>query len=89
MQRLWLRGSVEDVQYLLVECQNSIPPPRHSQQSVYLCNHKGSTDTENRGGGGGVSHRVRDERQEMMRGGGGVGGRKITRNMSVDRKTAE
>lgn len=74
MQRLWLRGSVEDVQYLLVECQNSIPPPRHSQQSVYLCNHKGSTDTENRGGGGGVSHRVRDERQEMMRGGGGVGG---------------
>lgn len=78
VQRLWLRGSVEDVQYLLVECQNSIPPPRHSQQSVYLCNHKGSTDTENRegggGGGGGVSHRVRDERQEMMRGGGGVGG---------------
>lgn len=79
MQQMWLRGSVEVVQYLLAECQNSIPPPRHSQQSVYLCNHKGSTDTENREGegkktgweGGRVSHRMKDERQEMMGGRGG------------------
>lgn len=63
------------VQYLLVECRNSIPLPRHSQQSEYLCNHKGSTDTENREGEGkkqegnkGVRETMRDERGEMMKG---------------------
>lgn len=44
----WMKRHAGFVQYLLVECRNSIPPQRHSQQSEYLCNRKGSTDTENR-----------------------------------------
>lgn len=63
------------VQYLQAECRNSIPPPRHSQQSECLCNHKGSTDTQNREGKGTKQEgnkefrgTMSDEKREMMKG---------------------
>lgn len=67
-EALVVRGCVQDVQYLLVECRNSIPPQRHSQQSEYLCNHKGSTDTENSQGEEQTEGGGRGEREWGMKG---------------------